>query len=95
MAEVTGLGVRRITREPTPILFELVGDNGPEIQSGFDRLEARVRLRGRRFSGSIDPGLGGYLVAVALVPVLVNESTGADDSAYGPSVSLASNKSCS
>ena len=88
MAEVTGLGVRRITREPNPILFELVGDNGPEIQSGFDRLEARVRLRGRRFSGIIDPGLGGYLVAVALVPEDL-------DDRYGPSVSLARNKSCS
>jgi hypothetical protein len=68
MADVARFEVRRITREPMPILFERVGDNGPEIQAGFDRLERLTGLRGRRFYGVIDAAAGDYLVAVALSP---------------------------
>ena len=41
-----------VDREPTPVLYVACADELPEIRAAWERLEAVVPLRGRRFFGA-------------------------------------------
>ena len=45
-----------VARQPTPVLFVAGEDELGAIRAAWERLEAVVPLRGRRFFGVFDPG---------------------------------------
>jgi hypothetical protein len=62
-----GLHVSRVTREPLDVAYVETGDNVPDIQAAWPRLEELVgALRGKHFYGSFDPVAGIYRACVVV-----------------------------
>ena len=64
---LAGSRVSRVTREPLDVAYVETGDNLPDIQAAWPRLEGLVgALRGKHFYGSFDPVAGIYRACVVV-----------------------------
>jgi hypothetical protein len=66
--QVSEPDVRRIDREPTPIMFRRVPDELPAMQKAWAELEDLVGMRGRKFYGVFDDTAIQYHVCAEIRP---------------------------
>jgi hypothetical protein len=57
-----------VERTEIDVMFLRTSDEPGAIRDGWERLEAVVELRGRRFFGTFDPSAGAYRVCVQRKP---------------------------
>lgn len=60
--------IRRIHREPRPIMFRRVPDELPAMQQAWAELETLVGMRGRKFYGVFDADAVEYHVCAGIRP---------------------------
>ena len=64
--QIPDVSATRIERAETPVMFLRMADEVTEIRRGWERLEALVGLRGRRFFGAFDSSTREYRVCVQM-----------------------------
>lgn len=64
--QISDLAATLIERAETPVMFLRMADEVTQIRGGWERLEAQVGLRGRKFFGAFDSSTREYRVCVQM-----------------------------